>query len=495
MTNPAAARVDQLMVDLAAAIEAERYEGSQKVLDLQRQLDECLANGGEPTPPPGPSREDKWKDPHYIPRTKEEVGLTLEDWNLLEDWNDPNTNDTLITQPTDVGHHQKIHGRLRFEGAGALWGDKCLLDGPEDPTIATGETAILDGDKQTTERGLLTNSLIYMKHPHPQWNGFKGSAMSFRGCQMFGVTDGLGPYTKQGQKYATEVEFAWGIISDLCYWPGDWWANRDPKYWNGSSYVSDKNAAWKKPNHANSTDMLGYIDHVHADGTHNDCWEAHHCRGTATWLPDTLSYATNGAYLHNSLLRTNDAFNGTNPTLLPLELPPWGYGDNTKRGYEQKPGKQRPTKSNEWTKPQADGSFAANGVGLYIGQVTGDFYESIGSMVAHDLVLDSGNMHMQEQDKNVKNPSTGEVMIWFTAHDLRFTRNIYRWASTNDRDVYHVRINDYITQNAMPNFDKAPVVIARHPVTGRPANESWVFDDNNQPLPLGSSTVAGIRVM
>ena len=137
----------------------------------------------------------------------------------------------------------------------------------------------------------------------------------------------------------------------------------------------------------------------------------------------------------------------------------------------------------------ANGKYAANGVGLYIGQVTGELFSSPTAVATLRNWIDGGNMGMQEQDK-------GLPKIEFIHQDNIYGPNYYRWSSDNTRDVYVVRINDYLVQDAMPDFSKAPVIIPNHPVNGSPPfgpGGNNKFEDGT-PVGLGSSIKPGLRV-
>jgi hypothetical protein len=129
-----------------------------------------------------------------------------------------------------------------------------------------------------------------------------------------------------------------------------------------------------------------------------------------------------------------------------------------------------------------------------VGQVTNTQYESSTSVVIHENYINGGNMGMQEKKT--------QTTIAFQFYDNKFGPDYYMWST--GRNVYPVRINDFVTANTMPNWTTGPVQIGPHPLTGAPpfgtgGSNVWVdpankWGQNGQPLGLGSSTVAGVRV-
>jgi len=455
--------------------------------------------------------------------TVNQVGLTVT-YASLTDWNASSTNTTSVTTPMNSGNYivgRKIHGRLSISGTGQILARNCILDGPLDPTIASGETAIIDSNSinSGTPISRLVDCVIYMRTPHPRWNAQKGGHIILERCHIFWVTDGAGPYTNpsfmfpDGNEFPTAFKMLGCRVEKLVYWPGSYYSatNGISMYTNTGTYGSSN---WMARLASDKLPSASYIDTGHDDGNHVDCIEVHNGWGTHNYNPVTKMWDGDGIYIVGNALICDDAFGkgNPNPTIPISPIPLLGWGDNPKRGLAgggQSPGMPRPPTS--WSKP-VDGTgliFPGNGVSLYIGHVTpsGKRFESNTTVVAHGNYHTYGNMGMQEQKK------TSAAFIEFTFYDNWFGPDYYHWNSNNRTDMYPVRINDNATSiggngaNVMPNWTTGPVRIAPHPVTGAPpfgagASNKW-WDPTNrlqgsfhqQPLLLGSSSTPGIRVL
>lgn len=435
--------------------------------------------------------------------TKDQVGPKVP-YSQLTEYNAASTNNTNITTPVTF-YRQIIHGRLKLSGNGSIQAEDCVFDGPIDPANAvfTGETAIIDGDAAAGAVSNIKDCAIYMRVPHPAFNGHKGSKAVLERCHIFWITDGIGPYTKPGtnetNKVPTNFKALGCRIEKLVYWPGNYFANRAPAYWNGTSYQSSSSGAYTRAANGTTLDRAGYFDPVHADGNHNDCCEIHNAFGSHTWNSTTKRFDGNGVYLLGNSMIADDAYGEGNPSALLIPVPFLGYGDNPKRGLiagGQLPGMARPQTS--WNKPVSAGNYAANGVSLYVGQVTNVQFENATSVALQGNFMHGGNMGFQEQKKSL-------AYIAFQMIDNHFGPDYYMWSADNTRDIYVARFNDYDTANAMPNFSSGPVRIANHPATGAPpfgpgGNNVWVNASkwgyaDGTPVGLGSSTVAGMRVI
>ncbi|MGB4759388.1 MAG: hypothetical protein WBP26_05030 [Candidatus Saccharimonadales bacterium] len=526
----------------------------------------------------------------YIPQaglTANQVGITVPISELgTVPGNTPDTVDFPITSPV-TWENKIIYGRLLITGGGRITARNCWFAGPPSNPPSTGETAVLDFNNPGTSGSTFLDCTIAPRFPHPRLNGFKGSRHKVERCHIFWVTDGLGPYTSPGRTYATDVEVVASRIERLVYWPGAYYANRSPYYWDGSTWP-DGSTAGKVVRTAADKNLPDMIDTVHNDGNHNDCIEIHNAFGTHTFDAATKKWSGDGIHIWGNALYADDAYGqNSDPSGAGIPVPgmagsvagsSFGWGDNPRRGLVgggQKPGMAMPQTS--WTSPMSTNptKYAANGAALYIGHVTNVQFESPTSVVVHDNYINGGNMGMQEQRKSI-------ATITFQFYDNKFGPDYYMWSG--DRNIYPVRINDFIkgsnlsasgdtithsgnllsngdrirftttgrnaadqpittintttnyyvvgrtsstfkvsaTQNGgaitigtatgieysganiMPNWSSGPVRIPNHPVTGAPpfgsgASNKWAdpgnkWGKNGQPLDLGSSTVAGIRV-
>ncbi len=445
----------------------------------------------------------------YIPQpglVANQVGITVPISQLTE-YNSPNTNAVSITTPVTLTN-MIVYGQLTVTGAGKITAKNCWFAGPPSIPAVTGETAILDFNNPGTSGSTFVDCTIAPRFPHPRLNAFKGSRHKVERCHIFWVTDGMGPYTNPGQTFATDVELVASRIERLVYWPGAYYANRNPYYWDGSGWPDNSTTGKVVRSVAdkNTTDM---IDSVHADGNHTDCIEIHNAFGTHTFNQTTKKWTGDGIHVWGNALICDDAFGqDDDPSGAGIPVPGMagsvsgsrlGWGDNPHRGLVdggQKPGMAMPQTS--WNNPVSTNptKYAANGVSLYIGQVTNVSFEDVTSVVCHDNYLNGGNMGMQEQKKSL-------ATISFNFYDNQFGPDYYLW--NTGRDFYPVRINDYATANTMPDWTNGPVKIGSHPVTGAPpfgpgGSNTWLdpgnkWGNNGQPLGLGSSSVAGIRVI
>ncbi|MGB4761933.1 MAG: hypothetical protein WBP12_01085, partial [Candidatus Saccharimonas sp.] len=446
----------------------------------------------------------------YIPQpglTANQVGITVPISQLgTLVGNTPNTRDFLVTSPM-VWENKIIYGRLKISGAGKITARNCWFAGPPKTPPAEGETAILDFNDPGTSGSTFLDCTIAPRFPHPRLNGFKGSRHKVERCHIFWVTDGLGPYTNPGKTYATDVELVASRVERLVYWPGAYYANRNPYLWNGSTW-SDGSTSGKLIRSGTDKNIADMIDDVHSDGNHNDCIEIHNAFGSHTFNTTTKKWTGNGIHIWGNALYADDAFGqNDDPSGAGIPVPGMagsvsgsrlGWGDNPKRGLVdggQKPGMAMPQTS--WTNPMSTNptKYAANGAALYIGHVTNVQFQSTTSVICHDNYINGGNIGMQEQKNSLPN-------ISFYFYDNRFGPDYYMW--NTGRDIYPVLINDGVSSKSMPDWTRGPVRIPNHPATGAPpfgsgGSNVWLdpankWGKNGQPLGLGSSTVAGIRV-
>lgn len=448
----------------------------------------------------------------------DQVGITVP-YSSLTEANSASTNSTSLSGSTvRTFDKQIVHGRLLMSGQSQVIATNCVLDGPLDPTIATGETAIIDQNSMQAGApvSVFIDCTIYMRAPHPRWNGHKGSNAIFIRCHIFWVTDGFGPYSNINvAPFPTNFKALGCRIERLVYWPGArggrYYANRTPAYWNGSSYSQTiSSSTYTRDANGTDLDRVGYFDDQHYDGTHNDCIEGHNGYGSHVFNPDTKMWEGDGVYICGNALIASDAYGMGNPSALPIPIPQLGYGDNPRRapaGQGQLPGMERPPTS--WTKSMARSGapvdYPANGVALYIGHVnpsklaSSPNFGTPTSWVAHGNLIDGGNAGFQEQKK-------GASYIEFVFYGNLFGGRYYRWSSDNTRDIYVARINDRTTDNVMPDWVNGPVRIPVDPIQGLPpfgnsaASNRWVDaaewgKADFEPVGLGSSSTPGIRVM
>lgn len=446
---------------------------------------------GNPVLPPGSDRESLVPlYGTYIPQVNQ-VGCT-KILSELTQFNLPSTVDLPITSPVEW-ENMIIYGRVKVTGAGRITATNCVFLGSPGAPPGSGETAVLDFDNPGTAGSVFKDCTIAPRYPHPRLNGFKGGRHKVERCHIIWCVDGMGPYTKPGQSFATDVELVASRIERMVYFPGPRYANHSPAYWDGGAWTSSGTVA------RTLADGSGMMDTLHNDGNHSDCIEIHWALGTHTFNSGTNKWSGDGVHIWGNALIADDAYGqNDDPTGLGIPVPgqagstsgsSLGFGDNPKRGLPtggQKPGQVRPITSG-WTRPVFSGKYAANGVSIYIGQIVDEF-EDITSVVIHDNYIEGGNMGMQEQKKSF--PS-----ISFNFYDNLFGPNYFMWNTAQQRDVYPVRIND----GSSPGV----VNIAPHPSTGAPAfgpggTNRWLDPDNRwgqngQPLITGSSTVAGVR--
>lgn len=530
---------------------------------------------GNPVNPPTNNREDLVPlYGTYIPQ-RDQVGCT-KILSQLSALNAPSTVDFPITSPV-VWQDKIIYGRLAVSGAGKITATNCVFLGPPGVPPTSGETAVLDFDNASTSGSVFKDCTIAPRFPHPRLNGFKGSKHKVERCHIIWCVDGLGPYTKPGQSYTTDVQLVASRIERMVYFPGYRYADHRPNYWDGGAWTTSGNVSRSV---ADGSDMM---DTIHADGNHSDCIEIHWAVGTHTFNSSTNRWTGDGVYIWGNALIADDAYGqNDDPTGIGIPVPgqpgsvngsSLGYGDNPKRGLPsggQQPGQVRPITSG-WNRPTFTGNYTANGVSLYIGQIVAAFTDA-NSVVAHNNYIDGGAGGMQEQRKSY--PS-----IAFQFYDNLFGPNYFMWNTAAQRDIYPVRINDYVSgsglsssgdtvtqsghllgvgqqikftnaggssaintsntyyvvavtsstfkvsatvngtpitigssttvaysgANLMPNWSTGPTRIGNHPATGAPpfgpgASNKWLDPDNRwgmngQPLGMGSSSTAGIRVI
>lgn len=442
----------------------------------------------------------------YIPQaglSANQVGV-LTMVSELSEHNPPSTSNVAITSPV-VFENQIIYGRLAISGAGKITARNCWFAGPPSNPPGSGETAVLDFDNAGTAGSYFVDCTIAPRFPHPRLNGFKGSRHKVERCHIFWVTDGLGPYTKPGQTFATDVELVASRIERLVYWPGEYYADRVPYLWDGADW-SDASTSGKVVRSVADKNIPDMVDTIHNDGNHNDCIEVHSAFGTHSYSSSTGKWTGDGIHIWGNALIADDAFaQNDDPSEAGIPVPgqsgsiagsSFGWGDNPKRGLlggGQLPGMAMPQTS--WNKPASTNPtrYAANGVSLYIGQVTNVEFEDITSVVAHNNYINGGSMGMQEQKKSV--PS-----IAFNFYDNLFGPDYYMW--NVNRDIYPVRINDL--SSAPVSWSSGAVIIAPHPETGTPpfgvnGNNVWLDpankwgQDGGSMNTNGSSTVAGVR--
>lgn len=373
--------------------------------------------------------------------TKDQVGVNVP-YSSLTAYNSPTTNDFQITTPMTFTN-QIIYGRIRLSGNGQITATNCVFAGPANPagSFITGETAIIDGNAAgSSTMSYFKDCTIYPQVPHPRLNGHKGGRAKFERCHLFWMTDGFGPYTTPGQTHPTAFEAVACRVERLTYWPGQYFANRNPAYWNGATYQSGTSGAYTRTANGTTLDRAGYFDDAHNDGNHCDCVEIHNAFGSHTYNPTSKAWSGDGIHIWGNAFICDDAYGAGNPSNLPITVPFLGYGDSPRRGLlagGQLPGMARPQTS--WNKPiNAQGMYAGNGAGLYIGQVTNVQFGSSTSVVCHGNYLQGGNMGMQEQKKSL-------ATISFVFYDHNFGPDYYMWSSDNTRDVYPVRVNDYVS--------------------------------------------------
>ena len=256
-------------------------ENEQNLLNaLAAYVDERIPDVTVTPPPPvttnprPPDEREALVVGKYKP-DKNNSGIPLAEWQYMSDWNPSDTQQVYINEPL-VLDHKYIHGQIKFGPNGSLRGRYMALDGPDNPnsTLFSGETAVLDCDTIPGALGELKDSIIYMKVPHPRFNGFKGAGMTFIRTQIAWTTDCWGPYTKYGKTWDTNVKMLGCLGSHTVYWPGLYFADRNPKYWDGTGWNAES-ASTIKRNIAGGV----FWDAVHKDGTHNDICEIHSAGG------------------------------------------------------------------------------------------------------------------------------------------------------------------------------------------------------------------------
>jgi hypothetical protein len=405
-------------------------------------------------------------------------------WVDLTEFNSPTTNEVVLTKNTVI-QNQIIYGRVKNTQY-TLETENCIFAGPYDPTIATGETAILDnnsvyGSKQNHH----IDCTIFMRNPHPRWNGFKGMGYKAERCHTLYVTDGHGPYTNYGSTAATNVQIWGNKIEALINFPGTLYASKGPLFWDGSTWTSSGTFA------RTTADKTPYFDDQHKDGTHNDGIEVHGGFGSHTMIdPDRDKWDGDGIDIWGNSWINNDPYGETiDPTGLGLPVPAYlGDGANINRGIKQFPGMTRPVTSG-WNNPLLNGRYAALGSGVIILQLVNQFPDPT-TVLFHGNYMDMGGIGMQEQKKTYGS-------IQFTAYDNYYGPNFYMWRSltqgdTSNRDIYPIRIND--------GTDATVVKISGDPRTGASWQSSQIWRDpqnkwgrNGQSMVTGSSSVPGIR--
>ncbi|MGB4762071.1 MAG: hypothetical protein WBP12_01780 [Candidatus Saccharimonas sp.] len=376
----------------------------------------------------------------YIPN-RSQVGCTKLLSELTE-FNLPSTIDLPITSPVEWTD-KIIYGRVKVSGAGKITATNCIFLGSPGVPPTTGETAVLDFDNAGTTGSVFKDCTIAPRYPHPRLNGFKGSRHKVERCHIIWCIDGLGPYTKPTYSFPTDVEVVGTLIERLVYFPGYRYADHYPNYWDGNTWTGTGSVGRTL---ADGSDMM---DSGHADGNHSDCIEIHNAYGTHTFNSGTGKWTGDGVHIWGNALIADDAYGqNDDPTGLGIPVPgqpgsasgsSLGLGDNPRRGLPgggQRPQQVRPITSG-WTRPVPNGKYAANGASIYIGQIVSPF-QDITSVVVHDNYLDGGNMSMQEQKK-------GYTSISFNFYDNIFGPNYFMWNTAQQRDVYPVRINDYVS--------------------------------------------------
>jgi hypothetical protein len=403
----------------------------------------------------------------------------------LTEYNSPTT--TTLTWPTGTGtltiQDKIIYGRATSWPRNVYF-ENCIFRGPRG--FIGNESAIMDMNNPSPGQSVFLDCTFAPQNPQSTLNGLKGSRHKVERCHFIWCNDADGPYSLRTQNWATNVEYVASRSEAHVYFPGPWYANASPAYWDGSTYqatAADPPAISRTV--ADGRDNINnggsYYDDDHKDGCHNDGIEVHGAKGSHVYDPETNRWLPGpgqtsggiggqpnppgaGVHIWGSSFFTRDGFHyNYDPSGLGIPVPvvgganrsTWsppagvgtrGWGDNPKMrpgpNQAQRPDMAVPVTS--WGERQIDGHYPANGSGLIILQLENQ-YPSDTSVVLHDNLLDGGALGFQEQRKTY--PS-----IAFTVYDQWYGPGWFTWSGTNYAtfNQHVIRINDVGSLAAMP---------------------------------------------